>query len=108
MKIAGFQVHQIRRVNVDDKFRMDAGHLAELVIRDFASSKTPTFVCATIGTTSSLAVDPIPEIADITESHGIWLHVDAAYSGSAAVCPEYRYLLDGVQRVNSYCFNPHK
>ena len=87
---------------------MDAEHLAELVIRDIASGKIPTFVCATIGTTSSLAVDPIPEIADIAESHGIWLHVDAAYSGSAAVCPEYRYLLDGVQRANSYCFNPHK
>ena len=108
LKIAGFRDHQIRRVNVDDRFRMDAGHLADLVKRDIASGNTPTFVCATIGTTSSLAVDPIPEIADITESHGIWLHVDAAYLGSAAVCPEYRYLLDGVQRVNSYCFNPHK
>ena len=108
MKIAGFRDHQIRRVNVDDRFRMDAGHLAELVNRDFVSNKTPTFVCATIGTTSSLAVDPIPEIADIAESHGIWLHVDAAYSGSATVCPEFRYMLDGIRRVNSYCFNPHK
>ena len=79
MKIAGFRDHQIRRVNVDDKFRMDAVHLADLVKRDIASGNTPTFACATIGTTSSLAVDPIPEIADITESHGIWLHVDAAY-----------------------------
>ena len=108
LKIAGFRDHQIRRVNVDDRFRMDTEHLAELVICDIASGKIPTFVCATIGTTSSLAVDPIPEIADIAESHGIWLHVDAAYLGSAAVCPEYRYLLDGVQGVNSYCFNPHK
>jgi aromatic-L-amino-acid decarboxylase len=65
-------------------------------------------VCATVGTTSSNAIDPVPEIARICREHGIWLHVDAAMSGTAALCPEFRHIHAGVEHADSYCFNPHK
>ena len=108
MKIAGFRDHQIRKIKVDSQFSMDPNHLLETIRADLSDGKKPAFVCATIGTTSSLAVDPIPEISEISNNFDLWLHIDGAYSGSAAVCPEYRYLLDGIQNVDSYCFNPHK
>ena len=108
LKIAGFRDEQIRKVNVGEGFAMDAAHLAQLVEQDMTDGRVPSFICATIGTTSSLTVDPVPEIAQIAADARIWLHVDAAYSGNAAVCPEYRYLLEGLDQVNSYCFNPHK
>ena len=108
MKIAGFRENQIRKVEVTDKFEMDPNQLSQLIQQDLTAGKKPAYICATIGTTSSLAVDPISRISEIAKEHEIWLHIDAAYSGSAAVCPEYRYLLDGVDHVDSYCFNPHK
>lgn len=108
LKIAGFRSNQIRKIKVDDEFAIDVGELERRIHQDLASGKKPVFVCATIGTTSSLAVDPIVEIAQVANESDIWLHVDAAHSGSAAVCPEYRYLLDGLNSANSYCFNPHK
>lgn len=108
LKIAGFRNDQVRKIRVDEKFGMDVGHLARCVEEDLARNKIPAFVCATIGTTSSLAIDPIPEITQIANDSNIWMHVDAAYSGSAAVCPEYSYMFDGLENVNSYCFNPHK
>jgi len=61
-----------------------------------------------VGTTSSNAIDPVPRIGEICRQHGLWLHVDAAMSGTAALCPEFRYLHDGIQYADSYCFNPHK
>ena len=108
LKIAGFRDDQIRKIDVDDQLRMRPDLLGEAVRADIAAGKYPAFVCATIGTTSSLAVDPVDDIADIAQSHDIWLHVDAAHSGSATVCPEFRYLLNGLEKVDSYCFNPHK
>ena len=108
LKIAGFQECQIRKIQNDDQFRMRADKLAEMVAGDISDGKKPAFICATIGTTSSLAVDPVPRIANIANDNDIWLHIDAAHSGSAAVCPEFRYLFDGVERADSYCFNPHK
>ena len=65
-------------------------------------------VCATVGTTSSNAIDPVPEIARICRGHKMWLHVDAAMSGTAALCPEFRHIHAGVELADSYCFNPHK
>ncbi len=108
LKIAGFRNDQVRKIRVDEKFRMDVDHLARSIEEDLSRNRIPAFVCATIGTTSSLAIDPIPEIARLANHSNIWMHVDAAYSGSAAVCPEYRDMFDGVSEVNSYCFNPHK
>ncbi len=108
LRIAGFASSQIRHLEVDDTFAIRADDFSQQVARDLAENLVPAFVCATIGTTSSLAFDPVPEIAEIARQHSIWTHVDAAYAGSAAVCPEYQYLLDGVEKVDSYCFNPHK
>jgi aromatic-L-amino-acid decarboxylase len=65
-------------------------------------------VVATAGTTSTTSVDPVPEIADLCERHGLWLHVDAAYAGSAAICPELRALMPGIERADSLVVNPHK
>ena len=108
LKIAGFRDEQIRRINVKNKFQMDTAHLSDEIQKDLAMGKIPTCTCATIGTTSSLALDPIPKIAKICSAHDIWLHVDGAYAGNATVCPEFRYLIDGLEHVDSYCFNPHK
>ena len=69
---------------------------------------TPVFVCATVGTTSSNAIDPVRAIGEICREHGLWLHVDAAMSGTAALCPEFRWIHDGLELADSYCFNPHK
>jgi aromatic-L-amino-acid decarboxylase len=65
-------------------------------------------VVATVGTTSTTSVDPVPAIAELCAAEGLWLHVDAAYAGSAALCPEHRWCLDGCERADSFTFNPHK
>ena len=75
---------------------------------DLAAGEVPAIVVATIGTTSTTAVDPLPEIGAICAEYGIWLHVDAAYAGAAAVCPELRWSHAGVEHADSYCFDPHK
>ena len=108
LRIAGFHPHNIRRLAVDDSFAISSADFARQVKADLDDNLTPSFVCATLGTTSSLAFDPVDEISKIAKQHNIWVHIDAAYAGSAAVCPEYRYLLNGVDHVDSYCFNPHK
>ncbi len=82
--------------------------LARQIERDRQSGLVPFFVCATVGTTSSNAMDPVPEIGRICRDEGLWLHVDAAMSGTAALCPEFRHFQDGVELADSYCFNPHK
>ena len=82
--------------------------LERAVAGDVQAGKTPFFVCATIGTTASTAIDPVPAIADICRRHRLWLHVDAAHAGSAALCPELRWIHAGVEHADSYCFNPHK
>ena len=87
---------------------MRADLLAEAVAADVAAGSRPLAVVATVGTTSTTSIDPIPEIADVCERHGMWLHVDAAYGGSAAVVPEMRYVLDGCERADSVVVNPHK
>jgi aromatic-L-amino-acid decarboxylase len=97
---------------VDARFAMRPELLAAAMREDAAAGRTPFFVCATVGTTSSTAVDPLPPIAEAIAHHGgaagAWLHVDAAHSGSACICPEFRWMLRGVERADSLCFNPHK
>ncbi len=78
--------------------------LAALLAEDRAAGRVPFFTCATVGTTSSLAVDPVAQLVH----EGVWLHVDGAMAGSAAVCPELRWVNDGLDRADSYAFNPHK
>jgi len=82
--------------------------LAAAIEADLARGLRPFFVCATVGTTSTTSVDPAPAIAGICERHGLWLHVDAAYAGSAAIAPEFRWAIEGCDRADSFVFNPHK
>ena len=104
----GMGQDHVRKVPVDAAFRMRSDVLAELIERDLARGLRPCCVTATVGTTSTTSVDPVPAIADICERHGLWLHVDAAYAGSAAVAPEFRWALAGCERADSLVTNPHK
>lgn len=98
----------VRAIPVDDDYRMDAGALRAAVREDRAAGWRPFCVAATVGTTSTTSVDPVPEIAEICRAEGLWLHVDGAYAGIAAVAPEYRWALDGAARADSIVINPHK
>jgi len=98
----------IRKVPSDAEFRMRADALARMVEEDKGAGKRPFCVVATVGTTSSTSIDPVPQIADVAEKHGLWLHVDCAYAGAAAIVPEHRYIMDGVERAHSLVFNAHK
>lgn len=104
----GIGQNNIRKVPSDANFRMDTRALARLIEQDKAAGKRPFCVVATIGTTSSTSVDPLPEIAQIAEQHGLWLHVDAAYAGVAAMLPEHKDILSGIERAHSLVFNAHK
>jgi aromatic-L-amino-acid decarboxylase len=108
VKIAGLGRENLRLVEVDETFAMRPEALAEAVARDRREGKIPGFVCATVGTTSSNAMDPVRAIGEVCRKEGVWLHVDAAMAGTAALCPEYRRLQDGLELADSYCFNPHK
>jgi aromatic-L-amino-acid decarboxylase len=106
--IAGIGRDNLRQIDVDAAYAMRPDALERAVHQDLAAGHTPFFVCATVGTTSSTAIDPVRAIADICRRHRLWLHVDGAYAGSAAVCPEFRWIHDGLELADSYCFNPHK
>ena len=108
MKIAGMGSDNLRHIPVDESFAMRPDALAEQIAADIKAGLVPCFVCATVGTTSSCAVDPVREIARVCGEHKLWLHVDAAMSGTAALCPEFRFIHDGVEFADSYTFNPHK
>jgi len=99
---------RVRLIDTDAAYAMDPAALERAINRDLGAGLRPFYVCATVGTTSSTAIDPVPAIGAITRRHRLWLHVDAAHAGAAAVCPEFRHLLDGVDLADSLCFNPHK
>lgn len=106
--IAGIGRDSLRLIATDETFAMDADALASAMQIDRSAGLTPFFVCATVGTTSSNAIDPLPKIGPICQKFGAWLHVDSAMSGTAALCPEFRFIHDGIEYADSYCFNPHK
>ena len=106
--VCGIGIDNLRLINVDEHFAMRPLALAEQVNRDRGAGLVPFFVSATVGTTSSNAMDPLPEIGAICRSENLWCHVDAAMSGTAALCPEFRYLQTGLEFADSYTFNPHK
>jgi aromatic-L-amino-acid decarboxylase len=108
VKIAGLGRANLRLVEVDDQFAMRPEALASRVREDRQAGLVPCFVCATVGTTSSNAIDPLPEIGCLCREEGLWLHVDAAMAGTAAICPEFRHILKGVELADSLCVNPHK
>ena len=104
----GIGQQHVRKIPVDGEFRMRPEALAQSVAADLAAGLRPFCVVATVGTTSTTSIDPVPAIADIAERYGLWLHVDAAYAGSAAIVPELRHILNGAERADSLVVNPHK
>jgi aromatic-L-amino-acid decarboxylase len=104
----GFGLDGFRAVPHDAEYRMDPEALAHMVAADRGAGLRPLAVVATVGTTSTTSVDPVATIAELCVTEGLWLHVDAAYAGSAALCPENRWCLDGCERADSFVFNPHK
>ncbi len=108
VRIAGHGTARLRHVDVDDAYALRPDALAEVIGADLADGATPCLVVATVGSTSSLAVDPVGEIAEVAHAAGAWLHVDAAMLGCAAVAPELRWVGAGLEHADSYCTNPHK
>jgi aromatic-L-amino-acid/L-tryptophan decarboxylase len=98
----------LRKVPADGAYRMDVEALARAVAEDRAAGWLPFAVTATVGTTSTTSVDPVPRVAEVCRREGLWLHVDAAYAGSAAAAPELRWVLEGCERADSLVTNPHK
>ena len=108
MRLAGFRREHIRLIDTDDQYAMRPDALEAAVAKDRAAGLKPAAVVATVGTTSSTAIDPVPALAEICRREEMWLHVDAAFAGSAAILPELRWILDGAEHADSLVFNPHK
>jgi aromatic-L-amino-acid decarboxylase len=106
--VLGIGQEGLRKIPVDEAFRMDVGALARAVAEDRTAGRLPFAVTATVGTTSTTSVDPVPAIAELCAREGLWLHVDAAYGGAAAALPERRWVLEGCDRADSLVVNPHK
>jgi aromatic-L-amino-acid/L-tryptophan decarboxylase len=108
VKLAGYGLAQLRHIPVDSSYAMRPQALEQAITADLAAGRVPACVVATVGTTSSTAIDPLPVIAAVCRRHRVWLHVDAAYAGAAAIVPELRHFFDGVEYADSFVFNPHK
>jgi aromatic-L-amino-acid decarboxylase len=108
VKIAGLGKKNLVKIDVDDAFCLRADLLQQAIKEDIEQGNKPICVVATLGTTGSTAVDPLPEIAEICCQHDIWLHIDAAYAGSALILEEYRWMIKGIDKADSFVFNPHK
>jgi aromatic-L-amino-acid/L-tryptophan decarboxylase len=104
----GFGQENVRKIPVDQAFRMQPNLLEQAIHSDLRAGKRPCCIVASIGSTSTSAIDPVPAIARIAKQYRIWLHVDAAYGGSAAVVPEMRHVFEGVEQADSLIVNPHK
>lgn len=104
----GLGTRSLRKIAVNERFEMIPEALAEAIEEDLEAGFVPICVIPTIGTTSSSSVDPVDAIADICEKHGVWLHVDTAYAGSAAILPEMQHHFKGCERADSIVTNPHK
>ncbi len=108
LRIAGIGTDRLRFIEVDDTYAMRPDALRRAIDDDLDRGLLPFWVCAALGTTSSTAFDPVPEIGAIAGEHALWLHVDGAMSGIATLAPEQRWLNDGMELADSYCTNPHK
>lgn len=104
----GLGFDSLRKIPADEAFRLMPDALEAAIREDVAAGIRPMAVVATVGTTSSSSIDPVPAIADICERHGLWLHVDMAYAGPAALLPEFRWMMAGLDRAHSVVLNPHK
>ena len=108
IKIAGIGRKNMRAIEVDEKFAMRPDALARAIEQDKRDGKVPCFVGTTVGTTSTLSFDPLPDIGAICRKHNVWLHVDAAMAGTAALCQEFRWMHRGLELADSYCVDAHK
>ena len=108
VKIAGLGREHLRKIPVDHEYALIPEQLETAILQDIATGNRPLAVIAAMGTTGSSAVDPIDEIGTICQRHGIWLHVDAAYAGTGLVLPELRWMSKGIEKADSFVFNPHK
>ena len=108
VKICGIGRKNLVKIPVKDDFSMDPEKLKEAIIHDKKKGYIPCCVVATIGTTGTTAVDPLRAIGEICRENGIWLHVDAAMAGTALILPEFQWMLDGREYIDSFVFNPHK
>jgi aromatic-L-amino-acid/L-tryptophan decarboxylase len=104
----GLGEQNVKRVPVDAEFRMDTAVLREMIAEDAQRNFQPMAVVATVGTTSTAAVDPVPEIAKVCGENGMWLHIDGAYGAGFAILPEYKWLTNGWSKADSIVVNPHK
>ena len=107
-RIAGFGRQNLVKIPVDTKYRMDVTKLEEAVKHDLDLGMKPVCIVATLGTTDSTAIDPLREIAEVASKYAVWLHVDAAFAGTALILEEFRWMIDGIEQVDSFVFNPHK
>ncbi|PON66963.1 Aromatic-L-amino-acid decarboxylase [Trema orientale] len=109
-RLAGIHPSNIRSIptNLAQGFSLCPEKLGRVVKDDVARGLVPLYLCATVGTTSTTAVDPLEPLANVARAYGMWFHVDAAYGGSACICPEFRHFLNGVERVDSLSMSPHK
>jgi len=108
VKIAGFGRENLRKIAYDDEFAMRPDRLEKAIRKDLEKGFKPACVIATIGTTGSTAIDPLREISDICNRYEVFLHVDAAFAGTALLLPEMRWMIEGIEQVDSFVFNPHK
>ncbi|GAB4322339.1 MAG: pyridoxal-dependent decarboxylase [Bacteroidales bacterium] len=108
VRIAGFGVENLVKVPVDNGYRMDVVHLQRIIEKDLKNGFVPLAIVATLGTTGTTSIDPLREIAHVADRYNLWLHVDAAFAGSALILEEYRWMIQGIERVDSFVFNPHK
>ena len=106
--VCGIGRANVRLIGVDEHLAMRVDELERAIREDRAAGRVPTFVCATVGTTSTTAIDPLRAIGEVCAREAVWLHVDAAFAGAACICPEFRWMIDGVALADSFVFNPHK
>lgn len=108
MKVAGYGRNALRKIPADDEFAMRPEALAAAIEADLAAGFTPACVVASLGGTGVGAIDPLRAVGEISRRHDLWLHIDAAWAGSALILPKERWMLDGIELADSFVFNPHK
>ena len=108
LRVAGIPAERVRLIATTPDYAMRADHLAYEIVKDKNDGLTPFFVAATVGTTATTGIDPVTEVGWVASNFDAWLHVDAAFAGTAALCPEMRFLNKGLEAADSYVFNPHK
>lgn len=108
VKIAGLGKSNLVKISVDEQLRMQPDALEKAIQEDLKNGYRPMCIVAAIGTTGTTAIDPLKEIANISQKFNVWLHVDAAYAGSALILPEFQWMIEGIEQIDSFVFNPHK